>query len=215
MRGRGLRLEVRDNLGDLVDVIEYAISGLDRLDRKIPKRGRFKGSDSLGEMWADDWLASSALHFRTQGRSNGVRWPTYDQTAEREVYEPIKASIFGRAMTRMDVLRWHGSKHGGGIGEDRLFRSFTRRRARGNVERIRRTSLVVGSSLPYAGRHDQGAGRAPRHLGGHAIPRRPLLTIGADRRRRLEDSAIRYAAALSADFGVRSENLPPPSARRR
>ena len=72
MRGRGLRLEVRDNLGDLVDVIEYSISGLNRLDRKIPARGRFKGSDSLGSMWADDWRESRRRHFLTQGRSNGT-----------------------------------------------------------------------------------------------------------------------------------------------
>ncbi len=215
MRGRGLRLEVRDNLGDLVDVIEYAISGLNRLDRKIEARGGHKGSDSLGSMWAEDWRESRRRHFLTQGRSNGTPWPTYDETAEREVYEPIKASIFGREMTPADVLRWRGGKRGGGVGEDRLFRSFTIRRARGNVERIRRAQLVVGSSLRYAGRHDQGAGRAPRELGGHAIPRRPLVAIGRDTRRRLEDSAIKYAAALSADFGVRSENLPPPSMRRR
>jgi hypothetical protein len=200
-----MRLEVRDNLGALVDVIEIGISNLSDFNRRIKVGGR---RASFNDLIVKAWQTRSRRMFNTQGRYTDTPWPLYDETAERLAYVPIKESIFGREMTARDVLRWRP-------GEDRLYKSFVFTNARGNITRKRKRGVIVGSSLHYAGRHDRGIGRAPRRFGGHPIPRRPLTAFGRRGRALVQNAAIGYARAVTADFGMRSEDLPPPSMRRR
>lgn len=193
---QGRLVAIRDNLQSLSDLLAVSISHVERYDQS-PDGGR---TPALLQMWARSWRRSRRQMFATQGRSSGVVWPFYTQTGERTWYLWQKQGIFQRRMTPRDVLRWVP-------GEDRLYRSLTRTNARGYYERRTRTGLTVGSSLWYARKHQEGAGRAPRFFGGHAIPRRPIVNLGPYGRQLLEADAVRYAEGFSAAFGVRGDQL--------
>lgn len=109
--------------------------------------------------------------FATRGKASNTPWPTYDQTAERQVYRYAKASIVGRSVEEVTrrPLRWVD-------GMERLYPSLTDTAHPNAVyDTTAKLSLRAGTTAEGAANHDRGRGRAPEWAGGHAIPRRPLL----------------------------------------
>lgn len=152
----GFAISVRDDMGNVVDGIEGALIGV-------------RDFRPLWQSLKREWYLSRRRMFHTQGRSNGTPWPQYEDTAERVRYQWIKLEMNDNH--RRPPLRWTP-------GRERLYPSIVTSRHPESVWDPARRSLTVGTSVPYAWRHDQGAGRAPRWAGGYAIPRRPLLALG-------------------------------------
>lgn len=150
----GASITIRDDLGKVRQRIDVAIADVQDFR---PMFMRLRGA----------WEARGREMFQTQGRSTGTPWPQYEDTAEREVYRWYKAGVTGRPVQTLRPLTWPGNEV--------LRPSLTNTRHPLAVFDVRRTSLEAGSAVPYAGAHDRGVGRAPERMGGHVIPRRPLL----------------------------------------
>ena len=125
-------------------------------------------SPAMGRM-AEDLREMEAEQFASAGASGGTPWA---------------------ALASSTVKRKRG---GGGIlvSSGALLASLTDAASPDHVENIGKLSLEFGSSLPYAGSQQTGAGwgfgqtslpPAPRH--GHGVPMRPLLVLTADRQDR-------------------------------
>lgn len=155
-----ITLRVTDNSGALQRAIVVASDTL-------ADWGPFFGA------WAELWRDSRERMFETSGRSTDTPWPMYSRSTGEAQYAAIKASIFGRRMTQSDVLTWL-------IGPERLRPSLTQPTHEFTIHEETPESLTVGTSVPYAAHHDQGVGNAPAHLGGHPIPKRPLLNFGTE-----------------------------------
>jgi len=178
--GIPVRIVARDNLGRVVDGIELALTGV-------------RDWRSFWGALDRPWHRSRAEMFRSLGRSTGTPWPLYQQTAEREVYQWAKVGILGEDWYHLRPLHWMR-------GRERLKPSMVSRRHPDNVWAPRRLSLDLGTRAPGADNHDRGYGRAPRWAGGHAIPRRPLLTLGVrfvmDVRDELKAKAVEVAKTI-------------------
>jgi phage gpG-like protein len=181
----GVSLTVTDDLGRIVSRLETAIAGV----------------DDFRPMWrrlAPAWEARGREMFRTQGRSTGSPWPQYEDTAEREFYQWYKAGILRRDVTQLRPLTWTP-------GREVLRPSFESVRHPAAVYDARRRTLEVGSAVPYAGDHNAGRGRAPERMGGHAIPRRPLL--------RFDRPFVLAVAEASREHALTAERTIDPSAK--
>ena len=158
----GFSIEITNSLGEVVERIESAITSC----------------SDFTPMWADvrePWERSRRIMYQTLGRSNGTPWPTVEETGEVDHYIWYKAAMLDldirdpREMNRL-ILRW--------IGDERLYPSLTNTRHRLAIWQPRPLELSMGSRAPGARNNDQGIGKAPRSMGGHDIPKRPLLTFG-------------------------------------
>lgn len=180
----GVSLTVTDDLGRIVSRLETAIEHV----------------EDFRPMWRriqPAWEARGREMFRTQGRSTGTPWPSYDQTIERAFYLPWKSGVTGRSPESLMPLRWPGNR-------EVLAPSLMSTRDPYAVYRYGRTRLVAGTDVPYAGNHDRGVGRAPERMGGHAIPRRPLLGFGRTFVRAVAEASREHA--LSAELVIDSKS---------
>lgn len=134
------------------------------------------------------WARTRAQVFETRGASVNRQWPTYSQTGERQ-YAAIKSSIFRRRVGAQDLLRWQP-------GRERLFPSLTDESHPEYVDERSPESITLGTRVPYASNHNRGQGRAPEHLGGHTIPRRPFMAIGRPMTRQIATALGNYAGRI-------------------
>jgi phage gpG-like protein len=118
---------------------------------------------------AEDIREMEAGQFSSAGGSGGTPWA------------PLAPSTVKRKRGRGGIL----------VSSGALLDSLTDPESPDHVEAIGKLSLEFGTSLPYAGFQQTGAGwgfgqtslpPAPRH--GHGVPMRPLLVLTADRRDR-------------------------------
>lgn len=124
------------------------------------------------DAWGDLWLESRREMFATGGASTGTPWPEYSKATGELQWAAIKGKFLGRRMRRSDVLRFIGSSN------ERLFPSMTESGHAENIQDVSENRMTVGTRVPYASSHDEGAGRAPAWMGGQTIPRRNLLEFG-------------------------------------
>lgn len=187
-----MQLTIRSNSGGLQDRFDLVIGTLGRFDR--PVSGPTGGPAlSLWDRMARNWTRSRVRMFASLGRDTESPWPTYQQTAEREFYAHWKRAVLGTSRYATE-LRWPET--------DRVFRSFCEPSNRYYVDNRTPTTIELGSSLPYAYKHDQGVGRAPKSLGGHPIPRRPLTRLGRWLVNEWERDAVDYAVDVGAQIGA-------------
>lgn len=161
-----MRITITDNLGNIVEAMESAITQC--MDYR--------------PMWADlrrPWEVSRMRMFHTHGRSIGHPWPGYEDTDEADWYVWWKAGVLDMTIDTpadMDrlLLRWP-------TANERMYPSLVDTRSRWSVWQAKELSLEMGSKLAYVGETDAGgARRAPREMGGHTVPRRRLLVFGRE-----------------------------------
>lgn len=198
-----ITFRVVTNAGETADIFEAAVLGVSDY-RRPPTVDGVKGV-SLWDLVYDVMLDTRRTLFLTKGESEGASWPGYI-AAERR-YVTVKSRILGWRVTEHDQLRWQP-----GVRE-RLFPSVTRNRDRFGIgwrpkERTK-TTFDFGSKAPGAENHEFGQGFAPRwawpNSGRYRIPRRPFLTIGPRTTRKLEQSAIQWAAQFTASIGLKTD----------
>jgi phage gpG-like protein len=193
--GAPFRIETRDAMDEIIEVLQFSIERVQRYDLPAGKQQL-----SLWDRMAKSWSRSRREMFESAGASVGTPWIPYNN--DEDQYEAFKSRIFGRRMTVYDVLRWDGS--------DRLMRSFVEPTSPYYVRRQGPRAFEVGSSLSYASKHDLGVGTGPRWAGGYPLPRRPLLTLGP----RLRQDWTRDTLAYAVDLGnVIGRQLTGASAR--
>lgn len=137
--------------------------------------------------------------FTSQGRTIGRLWSDY--TSREAHHVAVKEGVFGRKVGRAfgDVNRWLG-------GRERLMPSFVSRSHPENVDRRGRTSLVLGSSVPYADDIDRGGSYTYQLSTGDRVtgvrPPRPLLRFGRRFREDLRNEVNHFAAEHTAGIGT-------------
>lgn len=188
----GFSIEITNSLGVVVERIESAIT---------------RCSD-FTPMWAalrEPWERSRRVMYQTLGRSNNTPWPKVEDTDEAEHYVWYKAAMLDLRIERPSdlnrlILRW--------IGNERLYPSLTNTRSRFAIWQPEPLVLAMGTRAPGARNNDEGIGRAPGFMGGHEIPRRPLLTFGPaftkDTGKALGDLAGSISRALGDKSRVRA-----------
>lgn len=177
----GFRLVVSDDLGNVLDGIEGAI-------------GEVRDFRPLWQSLKREWYLSRRRMFHTQGRSNGTPWPQYEDTAERRAYRWIKPRLLSNPRFANVPLRWQP-------GRELLYPSIVTSRHPLSVWEPDRRTLTTGTDVPYAWRHDRGAGRAPLWAGAYGIPRRPLLVLGPRFVNVTRDKVQRAAAEVAKQIG--------------
>lgn len=145
------------------------------------------------------WYQTREQMFRDSGRAFG--WPSYWQTAERFRYVYAKARITDQKVSELRVLRWHP--------REILRPSLVDPRHPKNVWDATPRALSMGTAYPPAANHDGGRGRAPEWAGGHAIPRRELVTLGriftGEAQIALGDHAAEIAAQIATVKGANTK----------
>lgn len=185
----GFSITITNNLGEVVERIEGAITLCNDFT-------------PLWERLRLPWERSRKRMYETHGQSTGTPWPGYEQTAEAEHYVWFKAAMTEQRITSPAglnklLLRW--------TKNERLYPSLTNTRSRFAIWKPEKMALAMGSRAPGARNNDEGIGRAPRSMGGHDIPRRPLLTFGRDFTREVGEAVSDYAGEISIALGPRSK----------
>lgn len=180
-----MQITVTNNLGQVIEALESAIVGC----------------SDFRPLWEDlrvPWEQSRRLMYLTRGRSTGAPWPSYGATSEADWYVWYKAAVMDITIEQPSdldkwMLAWKGA-------HERLRPSLTDTRARFAIWRPEPLSLTMGSRAPGAAQNNDGTGTAPRRMGGHPIPERPLLRFGrpfvADTGRAMGNHAARIAATV-------------------
>ena len=196
MSPRGVTLRISSNIPGLEERLDFVVGSLMRFDRPVERaRGAGGPALSLWDHMASSWRTSRVRMFATLGRDTESPWPTYEQTDERNFYAKWKLALRGREVGGYRTeLRWPDT--------DRIWRSLCEPSNRYYVDMRTRTTIELGSSLPYAAKHDRGEGYAPQWLGGHRIPRRPLTRIGRWLTGQWERDLIAYADDVGASIGA-------------
>ncbi len=102
------------------------------------------------------------LQFKTKGRRGGTPWVGYDNEPR---YRPIKFLLGGGLD---NILRWTP-------GRERLFPSLTNVSHADHVFKAGRRSVVMGTSVPYAIRHQKGLGVTK--FDKIRTPKRPIIAL--------------------------------------
>lgn len=151
--------------GDASDLAERIEFGIVDLDDYTP----------LWRLVRQDYHDTRRDAFRTLGQSLGTPWPGYVE-AEAQ-YAAIKGRILGYTTHQgafrapdSTQLRWSR-------GRERLYPSLTMPGHPESVFRADPRSAAYGTRVPYAASNERGGGRAPDRLGGHTIPRRPVVAV--------------------------------------
>lgn len=100
--------------------------------------------------------------FASKGRRGNTPWAGYDA---EPVYKRIKIK-YGGGTDR--ILRWVE-------GKERLFPSLARTSHPEHLFTSGRHSVAMGTTVPYAARHQQGDGRQPYDK--IPLPRRPIIAL--------------------------------------
>lgn len=203
-----ITFRVVTNAGETADIFEAAVLNVKDYNNapSINVDGiRGKGY-SLWDLVYDVMLETRKGLFASQGSSEGASWPGYIEAERR--YVVVKSRILGFRVGNRDQLRWQP-----GVKE-KLYPSLTQDRHtlgigwRKKIDR-KATSFQYGSKAPGAENHEFGQGFAPKWAwpksGRYRIPRRQFLTIGPRTTRKLEQSAIQWAAQFTASIGVKTD----------
>jgi hypothetical protein len=151
------------------------------------------GGPSGFERFHRVFLASRRRMFSTNNASEGAMWVSPLDTAERDAYIYAKSAIAGIPLALIPalVLRWPPY--------NRLQKSLTLAGHPDHVARISADAAEFGTRTPWAYANHTGTGVAPKGLGGHRTPRRPLLDIGTQTEMEYRDQAVLYAAKRVED----------------
>ena len=124
-------------------------------------RGAVKGQ-------SNSFVYITKRQFATKGKRGGTPWPKYDA---EPIYRIIKRK-FGGGLGNM--LRWTP-------GNERLYPSMISPTHPEHVFVSRQRSVAMGTSVPYAIRHQRGTGLTKHDK--VPLPKRPLIATTADDRR--------------------------------
>ncbi len=100
--------------------------------------------------------------YRTKGARGGTPWQSYNS---EPVYKRIKIAV-GGGLDRM--LRWEA-------GRERLYPSLVRTGHPDHVYEPRRLSVMFGTRVPYAIKHQEGRGMQPYDR--IPLPKRPIIAL--------------------------------------
>jgi len=178
-----IAIEVRDNFGELRSALVVAST-------------TWQNWSPFFSAWADLWFESRREMFRTAGESTDTPWPMYSRATGEAQYAAVKSKILGRRMTRADLLRW--------IGGNEILKPSLEGEGPAAIREETATKITVGTSVPYAHKHDRGEGRGPSWAGSHRIPKREILNLGIELERSTATMLGKFAAAgLSSIQGER------------
>ena len=196
---------MRDETGAAVQTLEACI----------------RGAGDWSGFWADKdgpiakaWAASRQQMFLTQGRSTGTPWPDYTKL-ERKYYVPVKKAVTGRAqVTKTSLLRWDGTGPEPSVKE-RLYPAMSMTTHREFVYRVTGNEAAMGTSVPYARKHNLGLGayhrrwRTKKGVKVIAVPtpKRPLLEFGRPFTNAVRDELEAIAIKSGGKVGVTSQEL--------
>lgn len=180
-----------------------------------------RGAGDWSGFWADKngpiataWAESRRAMFLSQGRSTGTPWPDYT-AKERKYYVPVKAHVSGRTkITKASLLRWDG------IGpeptaKERLMPAMCIPSHREFIYRVEGNTATMGTSVPYAAKHNLGTGsynRRWRTKKGIKVipvptPRRQLLAFGRPFIMAVRGELERVALKSGGKIGITSKEL--------
>lgn len=201
-------LVIRDNAtGAIIEAVDVAIL-------------KCEDFTPVWKRWRPEWYASRRQQRRTSGRSTGAPWVQYHRTTERERYMHFKGSITGRALG-LDPEQYRSRQFLHSLrpltwpGKERLLPSLENPLHPDAIWISTEKKLTLGTRVPYARKHELGIGRAPAHLGGHRIPKRPMLRIGTYALRTLNDAVSDYAAEIATELGRTRVGYTSDQVRRR
>lgn len=104
--------------------------------------------------------------FKSEGRSEGITWPDYGGEPK---YGALKQALVDQGKIQgMDRLRYRGGPR------ERLYPSLTQQKHPDHVWSIKGTQIRFGTKVPYAFKHDEGAGY---NMFGEAIPQRRIAVL--------------------------------------
>ena len=195
---------MRDETGEAVQTLEACIRGA----------GDWSGfwSDKNGPI-ATAWAESRRAMFASQGRSTGTPWPDYTKD-ERKYYVPVKRYVTGKKVTKADLLRWEGKGLEPGAKE-RLMPAMGMTSHREFIFRVDGNVATMGTSVPYARKHNLGVGAYLRKWktkkGVKVVPvqtpRRPLLAFGRPFMLAVRGELERVALKTGGKIGITSKEL--------
>ena len=182
-----MRLSVGTTAGDVARVLEVEARGL--RDWSKPTREGPSYWDRSHRVFVE----SRRRMYATQNASEGAMWPQYVDTPERDHYIYAKSAIAGIPLDRIagTVLQWPPY--------NRLRNSLTVASHPDHVWRTSPEEAEAGTRTPWAYANHTGTGRAPRHLGGHQTPRRPLLDSGPQTIEAYTRAAVDYISERIED----------------
>jgi hypothetical protein len=183
-----MRFVISTNAQAVAGVLQIEVAGL----RDWSKKGS-KGEPSCWDRYGEVWRASRRRMYASQNASEGTRWVQYLDTPERDHYIWAKSAIAGIPVTQIEstVLLWPPY--------NRLFGSLTAVGHPDAVANVAKESAEFGTRTPWGYANHTGTGRAPRYLGGHETPKRPLLDIGQQTIEDLTDEAVDYVSTRLSD----------------
>ena len=138
----------------------------------------------LAERLIEDFYLRTEGVFKSRGKSHGFPW---DENSPR--YAAIKKKHFGHVR----LLELSGD----------LLGSLTSSGAPGSVKDITADGFAVGTSLPYASKHQEGSSERfdipdPFNMTINGVPARPMVSFLDADRKRWEDHAMQWLAEMAA-----------------
>ena len=127
--------------------------------------------------------------FRTQGASEGVKWPGYSGEPKYTAYKKAHGVPLAR-------LRWEGGD------KERLYPSMTRAQHPEHVFRRTPKGISFGTRVPYARRLHEGGGKNQFDA---RIPARPIAVAGVKTRGKLAEMILMYITTGSDSTGPWTE----------
>jgi hypothetical protein len=199
------KITMKDETGAAVQTLEACI----------------RGAGDWSGFWADKdgpiakaWATSRRTMFVSQGRSTGTPWPDYTKL-ERKYYVPVKKAVTGRSqVTKASLLRWDGTGPEP-TAKERLFPAMSQTSHREFVYRVEGNVATMGTSVPYARKHNLGLGaynrrwRTKKGVKVIAVPtpKRPLLEFGRPFINSVRDELKAVAIKSGGKVGITSQEL--------
>jgi hypothetical protein len=208
------QLILRNNAGAVVEALEGAIANAEQLDPFFGGRG-----DDLSREWAK----SRETMFLTRGASNGTPWPGYTRQEQRYYLPRKRAALYGanrsasgraHRIGAAHVLRFTTSPESATPGPmERLYPSMARVTHSEYVWERTKSSLCMGTAVPYAAMHDRGGvmvrfqSNYGRRKSGttsvsYPLPQRRLIVFGAPFTEAVRKRMAAFAAAAIADLSA-------------
>lgn len=106
-------------------------------------------------------------NFESESSGMGGRWPGY--TGDERIYGIIKKVLIGRQHGSR-LLRW-------APGMERLFPSLTDNQHPDQITRVDGRTIIYGTAVPYAYKHQIGSGLGPKWAGSPRIKQRRFLSL--------------------------------------
>ena len=178
-----MRFSGTTSAGAVARVLRIEVAGLSDWSRPGSR-----GEPSCWARYRVIMLERGRRMYATQNSSEGAMWAQYLDTGERDAYIFAKAAIIGLSVDAIlaTVLMWPPY--------NRLFGSLTSASHPDAVYLPSPDSCDIGTRTPWAQANHVGGGTAPKKLGGHLIPARPLMDIGQATEEQLVRAAVDYIA---------------------